>query len=271
MPNSRKRKPKLAVWKFTSCDGCQLTVLDSRAEFLTLFNQIDLAYFPEASSSSLKGPFDLSLVEGSISTPDEAERIRAVRQSSKFLVTMGACASAGGLQALRNFSDVEEFASLVYPLPEHIETLETATPVSEHVKVDYELRGCPVNQAALQDVIKAFLFGEPLPKILNHSVCGECKKLGLDCLMRRGIPCMGPLTYAGCGALCPSYNRGCAGCYGPQEHARPEILARYWRTLGVAEAEIAGRVFRGINAYAGVFREGATTETEKEVVTGEPQ
>lgn len=268
MPKTTREKPKLAVWKFTSCDGCQLSLLDCEDELLTLLAEVDLAHFPEASRKSLKGPFDLSLVEGSITTPHEVERILQVRKASKYLVTMGACASAGGLQALRNFNDVQDFASLVYPLPEHVATLRKAAPVSEYVKVDYELRGCPVNQNTLLETIKALLLGQPLPQNPNQSVCVDCKKRGISCLMRQGKPCMGPITYSGCGALCPSYNRACAGCYGPQEIARPEALTRRWRQLGIAEKEIKGRVFRGINANAEVFRE---TSQIAEEVAGEPQ
>lgn len=254
---SGTKKPKLAVWKFTSCDGCQLTLLDCEDELLSLLGEVDLAHFPEATRNRLKPPYDLSLVEGSISTPHEAQRIQEVRRASKFLVTMGACASAGGLQALRNFGDVQDFANLVYSSPHHVETLAKTTPISEHVKVDYELRGCPVNKNALLETIQAVLFGRPLPVQESPSVCAECKKKSLPCLMlTQNKPCMGPLTYAGCGALCPSYNRGCAGCYGLQEHARPQALVRRWRQLGVADKEIQSRVFRGVNAYAEGLREG---------------
>src|SRR5262252_8053539 len=150
------RKPKLAVWKFASCDGCQLSVLACEDELLAMASEIEIAYFPEASSAVIKGPYDLSLVEGSITTPHDAERIKKVRAVSRSLVTIGACATAGGIQALRNFRDVKEFTSLIYAKPEYISTLDTSTPISAHVKVDFELRGCPINKHQLVDVISAF-------------------------------------------------------------------------------------------------------------------
>ena len=136
-------KPKLAVWKFASCDGCQLTLLDCEDELLDVVERVEIAYFLEASRATIAGPYDLSLVEGSITTPQDAVRIREVRAASHRLVTIGASATAGGIQALRNFADVEEYLSVVYATPEFISTLETSTPISHHVRVDFELRGCP--------------------------------------------------------------------------------------------------------------------------------
>ena len=152
-------KPKLAVWKFASCDGCQLSLLDLEDELLALGTQIDIAYFPEATRAMAAGPYDLSLVEGSITTPHDAERIQEVRAQSKALVTIGACATAGGIQALRNFADVKDFIAAVYARPDYIDTLETSTPIADHVAVDFELRGCPVNQYQLLEVVTAFAFG----------------------------------------------------------------------------------------------------------------
>src|SRR5487761_2000036 len=142
-------KPKLAVWKFASCDGCQLSLPDCEDELLAIAGEIEIANFPEASRAFIKGPYDVSLVEGSITTPHDAERIHQVRRSSKFLITIGACATAGGIQALRNFKDVKEFISAVYAVPEFIETLNKSTPISDHVPVDFELRGCPINKLQL--------------------------------------------------------------------------------------------------------------------------
>src|SRR5215472_11674769 len=174
---SREQKPKLAVWKFSSCDGCQLSLLDCEDELLAVAGEIEIANFPEASRALVKGPYDLSLVEGSITTPHDAERIHQVRQASKFLVTIGACATAGGIQALRNFKDVKEFISIVYATPAFIDTLNTSTPIADHVPVDFELRGCPVNKNQLVEVISAFLHRRK-PNIAPHSVCIECKRRG---------------------------------------------------------------------------------------------
>jgi coenzyme F420-reducing hydrogenase gamma subunit len=251
---ARNRKPKLAVWKFASCDGCQLSLLDCEDELLALAGQVEIAYFMEASRAVVKGPYDLSLVEGSVTTPHDAERIRQVRRASKYLVTIGACATAGGIQALRNFSDVTEFTNIVYATPQYISTLEKSTPISAHVKVDFELQGCPINERQLLEVISAFL-NVRKPNIPAHSVCVECKLSGTVCVMvAHGAPCLGPVTHAGCGALCPTYNRGCYGCFGPMETPNTASLSGWFGHLGVARDDLV-RVFRSFNSYAPAFCE----------------
>ena len=203
-------KIKLAVWKFASCDGCQLSLLDCEDELLAVAEKIEIAYFPEATRTKLEGPYDLSLVEGSITTPEDARRIQEIRQSSSTLITIGACATSGGIQALRNFKNVNDFVSIVYAHPEYIDTLDQSTAISDHVPVDFELRGCPINKAQLLEVIQAFLVGRK-PNTPAHSTCIECKRRGTVCVMvAGGTPCLGPVTHAGCDALCPSYQRGCS-------------------------------------------------------------
>jgi sulfhydrogenase subunit delta len=248
-----KQKPKLAVWKFASCDGCQLSLLDCEDELLSLVGEIEIANFVEASRAVLKGPYDLSIVEGSITTSHDEERIHRVRRISKYLVTIGACATSGGIQALRNFKDIREFISVVYASPSYIETLNKSTPISDHVFVDFELRGCPINKHQLLEVISAFLHGRK-PNTPSHSVCIECKLRGTACVMvANGTPCLGPVTHAGCGAICPSYSRGCYGCFGPKETPNTVALSARWNKLGANENEIM-RTFRGFNAYAEAFR-----------------
>ena len=243
------RKPKLAVWKFASCDGCQLSLLDCEDELLAMAGVVELAEFREATSRVVEGPYDLSLVEGSITTPHDAERIQKVRRASKRLVTIGACATAGGVQALRNFGDVNEFVSIVYASPEYISTLETSTPISAHVPVDFELHGCPIDKRQLVEVIASFLHGRR-PNIPSTSVCMECKRRGTVCVtVARGTPCLGPVTHAGCGALCPSYNRGCYGCFGPMETPNTVSLTRQLKVLGMGEPGVE-RVFRTFNVTA---------------------
>lgn len=250
---SKKQKPKLAVWKFASCDGCQLTLLDLEDELLTIVGEIEVAYFPEASREEIKGPYDLSLVEGSITTPHDAERIHQIRRDSKYLITIGACATAGGIQALRNFKDVNDFISQVYASPDYIDTLKKSTPIDEHVFVDFELRGCPINKYQLAEVLTAFLH-ERKPNIPTYSVCMECKRRGNVCVMvAYGTPCLGPVTQAGCGAICPSYNRGCYACFGPKETPNPAALGRWLADNGVSDPDLI-RFFRTFNAYAEPFR-----------------
>ncbi len=243
-----KRKPKLAVWKFASCDGCQLSLLDCEDELLAVAGAVEIANFPEASRAVAKGPYDISLVEGSITTPHDAQRILSVRKQSKFLITIGACATSGGIQALRNYKDVAEFTSIVYATPSYIETLDKSTPISAHVPVDFELRGCPINKHQLLEVLNAFL-NERTPLTPAHSVCIECKLKGNVCVMvSKGTPCLGPITHAGCGALCPSYDRGCFGCYGPQSTANTVGLSDWLLKHGSTKRQMT-QAFRGFHAF----------------------
>jgi len=253
MARAQRRKPRLAVWKFASCDGCQLTVLNLEDELLPLAGEVEIAHFLEASRATARGPYDLSLVEGSITTAHDAERIRQIRERSRFLVTIGACATAGGIQALRNFKDVKDFISIVYARPEYIATLDRSTPIADHVQVDFELRGCPIDRGQLLEVLTAFLHGRR-PNIPAHSVCVECKRRGVVCVMvARGVPCLGPVTHAGCGALCPAHDRGCYGCFGPMETPNTASLSAWWRKLGVTDDGLV-RAFRTFNANAPEFR-----------------
>lgn len=248
-----RRRPTLAVWKFASCDGCQLSLLDCEDELLALAGEIEIAHFLEASSAVAGGPYDVSLVEGSITTPQDAVRIQEVRRISRRLVTIGACATAGGIQALRNFSAVEDFMAAVYASPDYISTLQTSTPISGHVEVDFELHGCPIDRHQLLELLSAYL-NERRPAIHPHSVCMECKRRGTVCVMvAHGTPCLGPVTHAGCGALCPACDRGCYGCFGPKETPNTMSLSRRWQDMGVADVDLV-RVYRTFHAAAEPFR-----------------
>jgi sulfhydrogenase subunit delta len=248
----RASKPKLAVWKFASCDGCQLSLLDCEDELLAVAGEVEIANFPEASRAVVKGPYDLSLVEGSITTEHDEQRIHQIRRNSKFLVTIGACATAGGIQALRNFADVADFAAAVYARPEYVQTLATSTPVADHVMVDFELQGCPIDKRQLVELISALLAGRR-PRIPAHSVCYECKCRGNTCVMvAHGTPCLGPVTQAGCGAICPAFDRGCYGCFGPVAQPNTTSLIPQLRHLGMTDDAI-GRVFSTFNVAAPGF------------------
>lgn len=253
MTASGRAKPKLAVWKFTSCDGCQLSLLDCEEELLAVTDRIELAYFLEASSATVAGPYDLSLVEGSITTAADADRIVEVRRQSKALISIGACATAGGIQALRNAADVEELAALVYPPPATVATLATSTPIADHVAVDFELRGCPIDRHQLLEVIGAHLAGRR-PEIPTHSVCVECKQRGNVCVtVAHGTPCLGPVTQAGCGALCPRVQRGCYGCFGPSESPNIDAMVGALGAGGLDGDDI-GRLFHTFNGWSEPFR-----------------
>jgi coenzyme F420-reducing hydrogenase gamma subunit len=257
----QKNKPKLAVWKFASCDGCQLSLLDCEDELLAVADAVEIAYFPEATRAVIKGPYDVSLVEGSITTQHDAERIHQVRRTSKFLITIGACATAGGIQALRNFKDVKSLTAIVYANPKYIETLSKSTPIADHIFVDFELRGCPINKAQLLEVVSAYLHGRK-PNTPKYSVCFECKRRGTPCvLVAQGTPCLGPVTQAGCGALCPAYQRGCYGCFGPAETANTRALSEQWKALGQTPRDLV-RAFRTYNAYADAFRKESDVHEE---------
>lgn len=250
---NRKSRPKIAVWKFSSCDGCQLSLLDCEDELLDVAAEVEIAYFLEATRAQVRGPYDISLVEGSITTPDEEIRIHKIRKQSKLLITIGACATSGGIQALRNFKDVDEFISAVYAHPEYIETLSKSTPVQDHVHVDMELRGCPINKYQLLEVLGATLAGRK-PNVPTHSQCIECKLAGSVCVMvTRGEPCLGPVTQAGCGNVCPACTRGCFGCFGPKETPNTSSLSGRILEHGHGKRTIR-HLFRTFNANADPFR-----------------
>jgi coenzyme F420-reducing hydrogenase gamma subunit len=249
-------RPKLAVWKFSSCDGCQLSLLDCEDELLAIAEGVEIAYFPEATSAEIEGPYDVSLVEGSVTTAHDVERIHEVRKQSAVLITIGACATAGGIQALRNFADVREWIPLVYASPEFISTLDTSTPIADHVPVDLELRGCPISKAQLVETVSALLNARR-PRLPSTSVCMECKARGTPCVMvAHGTPCLGPVTQAGCGAICPAYGRGCYGCFGPMESPNIKALALQWQELGAGD-QVMLRALRTFNANAPAFREAS--------------
>lgn len=250
------RKPKLAVWKFSSCDGCQLNLLDCEDELLAIADSIEIAEFLEATRAQVRGPYDVSLVEGSISNDHDAERLRKIRKQSKLVIAIGACATGGGIQALRNGRDVDEFVRTVYAHPEFIDTLATSTPIADHIPVDFELRGCPVSKYQLLEVVSALLAGRQ-PRVPRHSECLECKMRGTVCVMvARGQPCLGPVTQAGCGNLCPSVERGCYGCFGPKESPNTASLADRFLATGSEQRRVR-EMFQSFNAAAPAFAKEA--------------
>ncbi len=255
-------KPKLAVYKFSSCDGCQLTLLNLEDELLDIANAVEIALFLEARRRVLPPPYDIGLIEGSISTPEEEERVHQVRRECKYLIAIGACATSGGIQSLRNWADVKEYANLVYPSPEYLKTLEASTPVAAHVFVDFELRGCPISGDQLLEVITALLAGRK-PNIPSYSVCMECKRRGLPCvLVSKGEPCLGPITQAGCGALCPGCSRACYGCFGPMDQPNIKSLGgKLTGELGQTNRDMK-RMLRTFNGYLEPFKQ-ASDEYER--------
>lgn len=256
-------KPRLAVFKLASCDGCQLQLLSCEDELLAIAGALDIVLFAEATSRKDDGgDFDLTLVEGSVSTKEQLEHLHDIRKRSRFLVSIGACATAGGIQALRNWRDVDEMIRIVYARPSYIDTLARSTPISDHVKVDFELRGCPIDKAQLIEVITSFLVGRK-PRIRDEAVCMECKRRGTVCvLVTRSEPCLGPVTHAGCGALCPTFARGCYGCFGPKEQPSTASLSARFASDGMVSEERLRR-FRGFTGWSEAFRAQSESEVEK--------
>ena len=249
---SSPQRPRIGVVKFASCDGCQLTLLDLEDELLAIAAKVDIVEFAEATSRRSAGPFDVLFVEGSISTPEQVEEIARLRAVSRLLVTIGACATAGGIQAIRNWFDHEEVRAAVYPEPRYVESLAMARPVADFVAVDAELRGCPISPAQLREFLVALVTGRR-PQLPDEAVCLECKRRGVVCVaVARGIPCLGPVTRTGCGAICPAYGRGCYGCFGPRESANAGALAS-WLGDGRSASDVA-RLFAGFTAWSEPFR-----------------
>jgi sulfhydrogenase subunit delta len=251
-------KPTLAVYKFSSCDGCQLSLLNLEDELLDLAGVVEIAYFLEARRRTLPAPYDIALVEGSVSTPHEIERIKEIRSQAKTLVAIGACATSGGIQALRNFTNLDDLAMAVYEHPEYLHALPTSTPLSEHVRVDFELWGCPINKYQAVEVIQALLH-KRRPNLPTHSICLDCKRQGVVCVMAAyGIPCLGPGTRTGCGVLCPSNGRGCYGCFGPAPSADMNTVVRSMNFVERYPAEVRG-LLTHISNYAPAFHHIAET------------
>jgi len=257
----RGEPPSLAVWKFASCDGCQLSLLDCEDELLAVAGRVAISYFPEATTAMVAGPYDVSLVEGSITTEHDIERIHEIRRDSRLLVTIGACATAGGIQALRNGRDVDGFTSIIYAHPEYISTLDRSTPIAEHVPVDLELRGCPIDRSQLLQTMAALLNRHAL-RLPTTSVCVECKARQTTCVMvAHGTPCLGPITQAGCNALCPSFHRGCYGCFGPMESPNVPALRAQLAEVGLDGVGI-DRLLHTYNTAAFAEVDDVSTETE---------
>jgi coenzyme F420-reducing hydrogenase gamma subunit len=255
-------KPRLAVWKFASCDGCQLQLLEAEDRLLEIAEMVEIDHFLEARSRVVPGPYDVGLVEGSITTAEDATRIREIRRQCTFLVTIGACATAGGIQALRNWGRIDDFVSSIYATPAFIDTLSTSTSIAEHVPVDFELRGCPIDRGQLIDLITALVLGRK-PRVPGHSVCVECKARGTVCVaVAKGIACLGPVTQAGCDAICPAHDRECFGCFGPSEAPNLVSLTGFYEHRGTPRDALL-RLVRSFNGHAPAFRaEGERLEAE---------
>jgi coenzyme F420-reducing hydrogenase gamma subunit len=261
-----KSKPKIGVHKFTSCDGCQLAFLNLGEDLGTLFSLTDIVHFPEAGPIDPDAEVDIAFIEGSITTPDEVLRIKDIRHKTKFLVTIGACATSGGIQALRNIHQTQEWIKDIYAKPEFIDSLETSSPISDHINVDFQLWGCPIDSRQLVSTVHSLLVGVK-PTQESEKLCLECKRQQNVCVMiTKGEPCMGPVTRTGCGALCPHFERDCYGCFGPAENTNTDSLSACFEGIGLVKKEIDHR-YQFINSNASAFQK-ATAKVEDTGVKG---
>ena len=253
------KKPVALVYKFSSCDGCQVNFL----EIPEIFKFFDVCLFYEAQSrNELPERVDVAFVEGSVSTPEELSTLRKLREIARFLVPIGACATSGGIQSLRNDLD-GDYVSEVYRNPDNLEILPESRPLRDFVKVDIEIPGCPVNIDMLSAFVRDFLWNKRL-YVPSHPVCLECKKKGNVCvIVAKNTVCLGPITRAGCGALCPSFGRGCYGCFGPAENPNIKSFKSYLReNMKVPDDDIEN-LLRNMNFLSFKRKEGDKVEGEK--------
>lgn len=262
MNTATQTKPRIAVHKFSSCDGCQLAFINLGEPLLELTNMVEILHFAEAGPLDEDAIVDIAFIEGSVSTTDDVARLQKIRKHSSYVITIGACATSGGLQALRNMSNTNEWIADIYASPAAIKSLDNSTPIKDHVKVDLELWGCPITQQQLLTAIRSLLFSV-LPKPETEKVCMACKRQQVICTMvTKKEPCMGPVTRTGCGALCPKAGRDCYGCFGPAEKANPSALANRFSGFGLLNDEIARR-FLFIHSNAKIFLEEGKRWLEK--------
>ncbi len=235
-------KPSVAVHKFSSCDGCQLALLNMGEALVTLAERVDIKHFAEAGVLDEDAEVDIAFIEGSVVTAHDMERIQEIRKRSKYLITMGACATSGGIQALKNLADdPASWVGAIYSNPEFIDSLDHSDPIKKHVKVDFEIWGCPINSRQISTAISLMLEGV-MPLDEREKLCIDCKRAGHVCtLVTAGEPCMGPMTRTGCGALCPQFGRACYGCFGESELAHDSALNRRFEGIGLLPEQIKQR------------------------------
>ncbi|HUS59148.1 MAG TPA: NADH:ubiquinone oxidoreductase [Planctomycetota bacterium] len=243
-------KPKVAFFDFTSCEGCQLQQLNCEDELLGILAAVEVVNFREATSVR-RDDYDIAFIEGSISTPSCVERIRKIRENAKVLVTLGACASTGGLNMLKNFQPLDKVRTYVYgDKAGYFDTLPVR-PVDQVVKVDYKVHGCPMDKQDYLETVKALLSGRE-PRQVKYPVCVECKMKENACRYDYGETCLGPVTRAGCGARCPSNNYICFGCRGlvdsPKTDAANDVLKE--RGLSAQDVLKKYRLFYGYSEVA---------------------
>jgi len=248
-------KPKIAVYKLSSCAGCQLEILNLENELLDIVGVVDIKYFVMAKRDTDPGPFDIGFVEGAVTCGEEIEKLKKARQQCDKLIALGSCACFGGVPSIKNWKPEREIEAMVYNNLEVIHSTK-AFGIDQYVEVDGLLRGCPISKTELVNFLKSTLLGVT-PQLRPHSVCVECKLNENECVMvTRGEPCLGSVTNAGCGAACPSVGKGCAGCRGPASDTNTRSLARTLSENGLSRQDVS-RAFRKYAGNTIQFSEGA--------------
>ena len=234
----KKKKPKVGIFKYSCCAGCEFQLIYFQKHVLEVLGAIDVIYCKMLrSGGKAEGPFDVALIEGAITEEWQASQLKRVREASRYLIPIGTCAVCGGVPAIKNTRDELDVEKDVYEDLSVIHSVKSH-PVDHYVKVDGYVRGCPMGERDCTELVVSLLMGKS-PNFLEYCVCVECKLAGNICvLVAYNQPCMGPVTNAGCGALCPSRNRGCYGCWGPMKDANAGALAREFKIRGLSAGDI---------------------------------
>ncbi|MEM2264300.1 MAG: NADH:ubiquinone oxidoreductase [Nitrososphaerota archaeon] len=235
-------KLKIGFLSLTGCEGCEFVILQLYEKLLKINRRIEIVSFRLISSKKYQDSFDIFFIDGSITTKEEENIIKEIRNKSKILIALGSCATDGGVNIIRNIMKNPDSVKLVYRSDFFEEITKETKPIDSIVKVDYKLSGCPISIEELEHFIKSFIKGEvPKEKIINYAVCNDCIAKGIECVTKNGIFCAGPLTKGGCGAICPSFKVPCFGCRGPSSNLRKnnlkEILEQRIKNGGIVFTE----------------------------------
>ena len=241
------QKVRVGVFDFTGCEGCELQLSNNEDSLLDFLSLLEVVNFREVSSDQGQD-YDVALVDGNISRADEVERIKDIRAKAKVLVAMGSCACFGGVNQQKNRFEIDDVVKEVYG--EHAVETDKVRRIADVVKVDLEIPGCPVSKAEVERIVVNVVLGADitLPK---YPVCVECKQKLNTCVVDLGQICLGPVTRAGCDAVCPTGKVGCLGCRGPAEDANYESLKQILMDKGHSESAIVERM-RFYGAFNGM-------------------
>lgn len=252
---AKKKKLKVGIFSLTSCSGCQIRILDLEDHLLEIFKLVDILHFPLLIKKEKPvNHFDVAFVEGAVTTEEQLKQLKKIRKKSKILIALGTCATYGGIPSIKDYGYRHEIEKTVYPEPVPFVHALGVCGVYPHVRVDYFLRGCPPEKEEILRVLLEIVVGKKVPRNIDDPVCIECRAKENVCLLQKGELCMGPITFAGCDALCPSNDRNCYGCRGPFEDANVHSLLKLFEKTGVSEEDIR-RMFILFAGTSKKFRE----------------